>query len=287
MHITGKTRVVGIFGDPVRHSLSPVIQNAAFAALGLDFVYVPFHVKPEGLKAAVEAIRAMEMAGVNVTIPHKEGVLGYLDELDPHARVVGAVNTIVLNRDNRLVGYNTDGLGYLKSLKEETGLTPEGKNVLVAGAGGAARSILFSVLSGGAKKAVVMNRTVERAASLADEFAEIFPDAVLEAVSLERSAGEKHAPEADLLVNTTSLGMEGKNELDFPVEKLAEGAVVSDIVYSPLETNLLKGAAARGLKTHNGLSMLVAQGAVGFELWTGCKAPVEEMKAAAREALGL
>jgi shikimate dehydrogenase len=287
MHITGKTRVVGVFGDPVRHSLSPVIQNAAFAALGLDFVYVPFHVKTEGLKAAVEGIRAMNMAGVNVTIPHKEGVLEHLDELDPHARVIGAVNTIVHNRDNRLVGYNTDGLGYLKSLKEETGLTPEDKNVLVAGAGGAARSILFSVLSGGAKKVVVMNRTVERAASLADEFAEIFPDAKLEAVSLERAAAQKHAPGADLLVNTTSLGMEGKNELDFPVEKLAAGAVVSDIVYSPLETGLLKNATARGLKTHNGLSMLVAQGAVGFELWTGSKAPVEEMKAAAREALGL
>lgn len=289
MKITGRTRVVGIFGDPVEHSLSPVIQNAAFSSLGLDFIYVPFHVKAGGrdLKAAVEGIKSMSMAGVNVTIPHKEEVMEYLDELESHARAIGAVNTIVNNRNGRLIGYNTDGIGYVKSLKEDTGFSPEGKTILVAGAGGAARSILFSLLSGGAKKVVVLNRNVERAAKLVGEFGNIFPDTELEAAALERGAAEEHSRGTDLLVNTTSLGMEGKGELDLPLDLLHPEAVVSDIVYSPLETGLLKGAAERGLKKHNGLSMLVAQGAVGFELWTGSKAPVEAMKAAAKEALGI
>lgn len=287
MKITGSTKVLCIFGDPVAHSLSPVMHNAAFAALGLDMVYVPFHLPcspPGALKKAVAAIRALNIHGLNATIPHKEKVMRLLDEVDPHAEAVGAVNTIV-NRRGRLVGYNTDGAGYLEGLKREAGLAPRGKNVVVIGAGGAARSILYSVLLKRPRSVVVVNRTLKRAKALAGEFSEKLSVEV-GAAPLDGKALRAYAEGAHLVVNTTSVGMNGRGEPDFPVDALPAGAVVSDIVYAPLETAFLKRAKARGLKTHNGLSMLVHQGAVGFKLWTGRKAPVDVMRQAALEALG-
>ena len=259
LKITGHTKVVGIYGDPVGHSVSPAMHNAAFEALGLGLVYVPFRVvaEPAGvLETAVAAIKALSMLGMNITIPHKERVIRCLDEVDEHAREVGAVNT-VLNRNGVLVGCNTDGSGYMLSLREETGLTPKGKRVLVIGAGGAARAVLYSILASGSAEVFVANRTTDKAETLASEFGSRFKKAAIKAI-----------------------------ELDISLENLPERAVVSDIVYCPLETGLLKKARVRGLKTHNGLSMLVRQGAITFELWTGRKAPIEVMKKAALEALG-
>lgn len=287
MDITGRTKVICIFGDPVGHSLSPVIHNAAFAALGIDMVYVPFHVASipaTELKAAVRAVKALNIHGLNVTIPHKEKVMQYLDEIDPHAKSVGAVNTVV-NRGGRLVGYNTDGDGYLQGLKEQTGFAPKGKNVVIIGAGGAARSILYSVLCGKPKSVIIANRTEKRAASLAREFGSMF-DIEIGTAGLEVNALKECAAKAHLVVNTTSIGLGGLGELAFPVDALEDGAVVSDIVYSPLETAFLKRARARGLKTNDGLSMLVHQGAIGFKLWTGRKAPAQAMRQAALGALG-
>lgn len=288
MTITGTTKVVCIFGDPVSHSLSPAMHNAAFEALGLNMAYVPFHVPadpPGGLKRAVSAIRALSIHGLNITIPHKERVTGYLDEVDGHAQAVGAVNTVV-NRAGRLVGYNTDGEGYLQGLKLDTGFTPGGRKVVIIGAGGAARSILYSVLLKRPKEVVLVNRTRARAASLAKEFERKLGIKIstsqLDGEALCECAGGAH-----LVVNTTSIGLNGRGELDFPVELLPSGAVVSDIVYSPLETAFLKRAGRRGLKTHDGLSMLVHQGAIGFKLWTGRKAPVNVMRAAAIAALAM
>jgi len=201
------------------------------------------------------------------------------------AREVGAVNT-VLNRNGVLVGCNTDGSGYMLSLREETGLTPKGKRVLVIGAGGAARAVLYSILASGSAEVFVANRTTDKAETLASEFGSRFKKAAIKAIELDREIINEHSANIDLLVNTTSLGMTGKGELDISLENLPERAVVSDIVYCPLETGLLKKARVRGLKTHNGLSMLVRQGAITFELWTGRKAPIEVMKKAALEALG-
>ncbi|MEE9613633.1 MAG: shikimate dehydrogenase [Thermodesulfobacteriota bacterium] len=279
--VSGTTRITGIFGDPVGHTLSPAVQNAAFEELELDMVYLPFHVREEALAGAVGAIRALNMAGVNVTIPHKESVTALLDEVDEDARNTGAVNTVV-NTDGRLVGYNTDGKGFLASLAEETNFNPGGKVVMLLGAGGAARGILAALLKERPKKVIIANRTSSRAEALAEEFAGKFPDVEVEA------AGLNHGPaleETELLVNSTSAGMEGKDVLDIPLEKLRPDAIVSDIVYSPLETALLKGAEKRGLRTHGGLGMLVHQGALGFELWTGKKAPIDIMRAAALAAL--
>lgn len=294
MKISGTTKLIGIFGDPVAHTLSPVIHNAAFESLGLDFVYVPFHVRPRELEAAVGALRALGMPGVNLTIPHKEKVIGYLDGVDEDASAVGAVNTVV-NRGGKLTGYNTDGEGFLRSLTEETGFNPEGKKIIILGAGGASRGILASIVKRKPERVIVANRTLERAELLVKEFKEKFKGIKADAVELDEATLGPGLKEADLLVNTTSIGMEvggqvggkggGDSPLSFAIENLPDKAVVSDIVYRPIVTGLIKGAEERGLKTLRGLGMLVGQGALSFELWTGEKAPVHVMRQAALEAL--
>lgn len=280
MNIDGSTKVLCIIGDPIEHSLSPAIQNAAFKELGLDMVYVPFRVAEDRLEEAVNSIRALNMAGMNVTIPHKEKVMMYLDRVDELARFIGAVNTIV-NRDGELTGYNTDADGYLESLAVEAGFDPKGKNVIIVGAGGAGRAILCAFLAAEVNSVVIANRTYDRAKKLADEFR--IKNESIEAVDFDGIY--PYIKTADLIVNTTSLGMMDKGSLDLPLGLLPKGSVVSDIVYRPLKTEFLKKAVAIGLKTHGGLGMLVYQGAIGFELWTGKKAPVEAMKKAALEAL--
>ncbi|MFQ5466374.1 MAG: shikimate dehydrogenase [Thermodesulfobacteriota bacterium] len=284
MKITGATKTSGIFGHPIGHTLSPVMQNAAFEAAGCDIVYLPFHVSPARLPGAVDAVRALEMVGVNVTIPHKERVMGYLDSVDPTARAIGAVNTVV-NSDGRLTGYNTDGEGYMRSLTGETGFVPEGKSVILIGAGGAARAILHALLSGGAASVLIANRTVKRAEDLACDFGGVFEAREVGVSALDAAELARRVEGADLVVNTTSLGMEGSPVLDFPVEALPTGAVVSDIVYRPGDTELLKRASERGLAVHRGIGMLVCQGALGFELWTGLTAPVDVMTRAVMDEL--
>lgn len=290
MKITGSTKIAGIFGDPIGHTLSPHMHNAAFESVGLDIVFLPFHVRSddgEALKKAVEAVRALNMIGVNVTIPHKEKVIKHLDWVDDDAALMGAVNTIV-NRDGRLMGYNTDGTGFLESLALDTGLFPGGKRALIIGAGGAARSIAYALLKNGAISVVIANRTIERADSLVRELSERFKKPSVEAVALSDVALlSTQLSSADLVVNTTSLGMMGKGEPEVPLASFKGSAVVSDIVYRPLETAFLKKAALAGLKCHTGLGMLVHQGAIAFELWTGEKAPVEVMRVAAMKGLGL
>ncbi len=287
MKIKGTTRITGIFGDPIGHTLSPVMQNAAFEALGLDLVYLAFHVTPPELDRAVESIRVLKMAGVNVTIPHKESIIKLLDEVDEEAQEIGAVNTVV-NREGRLKGYNTDSKGYLMSLKRDTGFSPAGKSAVVLGAGGASRAVSLGLLKNGARRLVIVNRTLERASSLAKEFKGRFEGVDIEAVELVGDAVGPYLEDADLLVNTTSMGMEGGPALTeelVPLKRLKSGAIVSDIVYRPLDTDLIRRAQKEGFMVHKGLGMLVCQGALSFELWTGRKAPVEVMEKACMEEL--
>jgi len=286
MKITTATKILGIFGDPVSHSISPVMQGAALRALEIDMVYLAFRVAPADLGRAVEAIRTLGLRGVNITIPHKERVMGFLDDLDDTARALGAVNTIV-NNNGTLKGYNTDAVGYIWSLEAETGFAPRGRTALIVGAGGAARAVVYGLASGGARRIIIANRTIARAEALAEELGAVCPGVEIEAVSLDSEDMEGHLKEADLLVNATSLGMEGRGRIELPLEALNSRAVVSDIVYTPMETELLKKARVLGLATHGGLGMLVGQGAKSFEIWTGKKAPIEVMKSAALEALGL
>lgn len=285
--INGKTRVCGIFGFPVGHSFSPAMHNAAFAAASLNNVYVPFPVEPGSLPAAVEAVRALGMAGVNVTIPHKQAVLPLLDELSEEAQLIGAVNTIV-NRSGRLCGYNTDGRGFLLSLEKNAGFTPAGKTALILGAGGAARAVAVQLAMTGTKKLLLANRSEKRAGELARFLAgktgvaaEVVPWPKKEDDTLPGEA----LLEADLVAQTTPLGMHPNysESVPLPFNLLREEQVVCDLVYNPVETLFLKKAGQAGAIAASGLGMLLYQGALAFELWTGVAAPVEVMRKALEE----
>jgi shikimate dehydrogenase len=276
---TGRTRLAAVIGQPVRHSRSPLLLNAAFRATDLDWVYVAFEVAPGSVPAAFDGVRALGVAGLSVTMPHKEAAAEAVDVLSDDARLLGAVNCVV-NTDGLLAGHNTDGPGFVASLDAESGFSPAGARCVVVGAGGAARSIVVGLARAGAAQVAVVNRTAERAAvaaALAGPVGIVVPSA---------DAGDAIGA-ADLVVNATSVGMgdPSPDDVPFAVEALHEGQVVVDIVYQPLTTPLLDEARRRGAIAVDGLGMLVHQAAVAFELWTGVKAPVDAMAAAVRADL--
>lgn len=282
MRIDGNTKVLGIFGYPVKHSLSPVMQNAAISHLGLNYVYVPFEVAPGKLEGAVNGIRALEIAGVNITVPHKEKVIPFLDDVSQDASIVGSVNTIE-NRNGRLIGHNTDSRGYIKSLREDAGFEPKEKKILIIGAGGAARGVIAGLCMEGPSKIIIANRTVGKAAALADEFGNKLRNVSFDYISLDSLKDPQVLSSTDLIVNTTSAGLEGGlPEVDFSLTPTH--AIVSDIVYKPPVTSFMKKAQSAGLKTIGGLGMLIHQGSISFEIWTGMEAPVDVMKKALLEA---
>ncbi len=286
LNISGKTRVCALIGDPVEHSMSPVMHNAAFREVGLDFVYVAFRVHKENVTRAIGGMRAFNLRGLNVTIPHKVAVIPLLDELDPLAEKIGAVNTIV-NDDGVLRGYNTDAGGFLHALLAQ-GIEPEGKNVVIIGAGGVARAASF-VLADRKSNLTILNRIEELnwAVELAGHITQTFGKKV-DALELNPENLVKVLAKADILVNATSVGMSPKtSETPVAAGILRPGLVVYDIVYNPIETRLLREAAAAGAKTISGLDMFVWQGALAFEMWTGQKAPVDLMKKEAKRLLAL
>lgn len=265
MRISAKSKVCLIIGDPVEHSLSPLMHNKAYEALGIDdkFVFVAGRVLRENLKPAVEGFRAFNFRGLTVTIPHKIEIMKYLDELDESAEKIGAVNTVV-NQGGRLVGYNTDYLGVLLPLEKEIDI--KGKKAVVFGAGGAAKSTVYALCLKGAK-VLILNRTVEKAKELAEEFGCDFG-------SLEEKQKVK---EADIVINATSVGMEEERSL---VEKeyFRKGQVVFDVVYTPFKTLFLRNAEEKGAKVIPGVEMLLYQAIKQFELYTEYEAPVEVMR---------
>jgi shikimate dehydrogenase len=295
MEITSRTQVVGVFADPVEHTLSPPMQNAAFGAMGIPYAYVPWHVKAADLPAAVEAVRALSLAGVNVTIPHKVAVMGLLDEIAPIARLIGAVNTIE-NRSGRLIGHNTDAPGFLRSLTEEAGVEPASQHVLILGAGGAARAIAVQMVLAGARLVTVANRTESKAAELCRHLQDVAGSELsgnrftqLSSVPLDAQDPEFQAvvATAGILINTTAVGMYPKHDVPplVPADLLRPKLLVCDIVYTPQRTTLLKAAEQAGCRTLPGLGMLAYQGAIAIEIWTGRKAPVAVMKEALLGAL--
>ncbi len=263
------TELFGVFGNPVAHSLSPVMHNQAFACTGYNGVYLPFHV--EKIEPAVMAIRTLGIRGISVTLPHKVGVMKYLDRLDPLAERIKAVNTIV-NADGILIGCNTDCFGAVSALVQHTDI--KGKDIAIIGAGGAARAIGWGIVDAGGKVTVV-NRSAEKGEQLARDLSAGF-------VPLDKA----DELEADILVNTTPVGMHPGID-DMPVSKriFRRGMLVMDIVYTPLKTEFLKQARAAGSRTIDGLTMFVLQGARQFELWTGLEAPVDVMREAVLEQL--
>lgn len=277
--ISGATRVAAVIGSPVHHSLSPALHNAAFAQLGIDWVYVALHVEQGDGRRAVEAMRTLGLGGMSVTMPHKEAVALAVDELDPAAAALRSVNTVVPGPDGTLVGHSTDGAGFVASLLEE-GHTVAGRTVCVIGAGGAARSIVDALARAGAVQVAVLNRTAstaEEAASLAGSVGRV-------------AVAASEARDADIVVNTTPVGMGGSGSpatdaLPLDPQLLRAGQVVADIVYHPRRTALLVAAAAAGAATVEGLGMLVHQAAIQQRLWHGALPDSAVMRAAAEHEL--
>ncbi|MBT9537631.1 MAG: shikimate dehydrogenase [Nitrospirae bacterium] len=273
MKISGKTKVLGLLGYPVEHSLSPAMHNAAFEHIGLDCCYVTFPVKPGFLKDAVRSVRALNLAGVNVTMPHKENVIPLLDKVDADASFIGAVNTIV-NSNGKLIGYNTDGRGFMRSLSEAQ-ISLNKKNVLILGAGGASRAIGFYL----AKKAsalFIYDIDRKKAGKLIRDLNKmrknVFP------FSFQPSAFSHQLHDIDIIINATPLGLKKGDPLPVDINLLKPRHVVCDLIYK--NTPLLQRASRKGCRTLNGLGMLLWQGAFAFELWTGKKPPVEVMRKA-------
>ncbi|MFH1826512.1 MAG: shikimate dehydrogenase [bacterium] len=276
-----------IIGHPIKHSVSPFMHNAAFGERGIDCLYDLKDVKPRDLKKIFEELRQPEVIGFNVTVPHKEAVLPLLDDLSKPAQIIGAVNTVV-NENGKLIGHNTDGAGFIESLKEDAKFEPKEKNVVVIGAGGASRAITVMLAEAEIDFLTVTDIQEEKAQELLEYLSSYFQ---LNCNFAAPNSEELQAAidRADILINCSPVGMhpkEKENPLS-PQIKLHSDLLVYDLVYNPRETQLLKTAKAAGAQACSGLGMLVRQGALAFTLWTGQEAPVQTMRQAAEKALGL
>ena len=280
MRISGSTTLVGVIGNPVKHSLSPVILNAAFREAKMNWVYTAFETPEEKLADAISGIRALGIAGLSVTMPHKASVCPLLDEISDSAKTLQAVNCIVNDAGN-LKGHNTDGDGFLDAVKHDAGMDIAGKKVLVIGSGGSARSIIHSLGKAGAREIAVMNRTKKKAF-----------DALELAGPVGRYVEENEisevVSEADLVINATPIGMsDTRNTTNFPIEPnlFTKGQLAVDLIYHPISTPWMKALRDREVEAHGGLSMLIFQAARAFKLWTGKEAPVDAMRKAALDEI--
>ncbi len=274
--ISGKTKLYGIFGYPVEHTFSPGMHNAAFKKLQMNACYVPFAVHPDALKDAARAILPLGLCGLNITVPHKQNIIASLDELSEEARLIGAVNTIQVIK-GKLVGHNTDGRGFIRSLRDDAGYDPRAKTVLLIGSGGAARAVSFSLALAGARKVFLHDVDQRKAAALARDIREKTGN---DAQALPQGDVAVAADAADCLINATPLGLNKNDPLPLQKEHIKKHHLVCDLVYNPPETKLLKTAKERGAKKLSGLGMLLYQGVIAFEIWTDVKAPIPVMKKA-------
>ena len=282
MRIDGSTRLVGIVGNPLSHSLSPTIHNAAFDYLGLNWCYVPLPVEEGRLVEALQGIEALRFAGINVTMPYKTDVLPLLDEVAMFAESVGAVNTILLDK-GRLIGYNTDGRGFYTALVRDVGYDVKDKRILVLGAGGASRSVTVSLALAGCASIVIVNRSPDRSRQLAEIITRSAPDIEVAWLSPDDNYDIVVA-ESDLIINATPLTI-FNGSLRVPVSLLNKNHLVCDLNYSLYQPPLLQEAEARGAEVMDGKGMLLYQAAAAFEIWTGLEAPVEVMRTALLRAL--
>ena len=269
MNITVNTKMYAVIGDPIAQSLSPKLHNGLFEAHGIDALYLPIEVKTADLERLVQGFRLMNYGGFNITKPHKLDIMKYLDELDPLAQKIGAVNTVVY-RDKKMIGYNTDGFGFIKSIEKKLGKKAKQElTILILGCGGAVKSVAMALADWGIKKVIIANRTLSKADELIEQINENWPGKA-QAISMEESELKKVLPNADMIVNGTSLGMNDAPERT-PIAKelLKKDIFVYDMIYSPPMTRLLMDAKAVGAQTENGLEMLLYQGLLAFELWTG------------------
>lgn len=277
------SKLYGLLGHPVGHSMSPLMHNDALQHLGINGFYQAFDVTENKLKEAVEAFRLLNISGFNVTIPHKVAIMEYLDEIDEEAMMIGAVNTVV-NMEGRLIGYNTDGRGYLTSLLKVLTMPLQACHVLVIGAGGASRAVVTAIVNEGVERLTITNRTVEKAVEIKDNYLK-FKQGNINVISLKDA--EKTLGDYDIIINTTSIGMSPRVE-DVPINigLVKKTAVVSDLIYNPLQTRFLKVAEEKNVITHNGLGMFVEQGALSFQKWTGLNPDTSRMTNIVLKQLG-
>jgi shikimate dehydrogenase len=285
------TQFIGVIGYPLKHSVSPDFQQAALDYYKLDVRYEAWEVKAEGLLSTINQLRQPQNLGANITVPYKETTLHLIDEVDDFASLVGAVNTVV-NRDGKLIGFNTDAYGFLKALRDDARFEPKNKRVIVLGAGGAARAVGFALLQEKVSSLIIANRTLAKAESLAGSLAKHAANnkmsTEIAAVPWQSSKLTEAVENCQLIVNCTSLGMKSSSyEEESPLasDLIPKDALVYDLVYNPLETPLLRMARGAGAKTIGGLPMLVYQGAASFKMWTGREAPLDIMYSAAKQAL--
>lgn len=276
--ITGETRLVALLGSPVKHSQSPRMHNAAFQSLDLNYAYLVFDIQKDQLESAIQAMKTLQVAGFNLTMPHKEEVIPFLDALSQEAKMIGSVNT-VKNDDGRLTGYNTDGMGFTMSLMDE-GIAVSGKKFVILGAGGAGKSVAIQLALEKAGEVMIFNRSPEPARKLCQLIKDEIPDCHVTEHRLEEAVLKEALSTADVLVNTTSVGM-GVYEGDCLIGDkswLRPDLKVVDIIYSPAKTKLLEMAEGVGCQTVNGLGMVVGQGALAFKIWTGETMPIDVVR---------
>jgi shikimate dehydrogenase len=284
MEISGNTQICAVIGDPIEHSLSPTMHNAAFSHLKLDYVFLAFKVKTAELANAANGVRGLGIRGLNVTMPHKNAITTYLDEVDPTVKFLGSANTI-LNRDGRLLGFNTDGVGALRALREN-GVSLTGKKVLLLGGGGAAKAVAFS-LAEEAEAVMILNRDIEKASVFASAMRSKRGRDVQSDI-LSSNTIKTNLEDSDVLINATSVGMNPNAGKTLVARGwLKPSLCVMDLVYNPVETRLARDARIVGAKVVNGVEMLLYQGATSFEVWTGCEAPVEVMRKSLGDRLSI
>lgn len=276
--ISSNTKLTALLGYPVKQSLSALMHNTAFRHLGLDYIYIPFDIEQKDLKTTVEGLKTMNFTGFNLTMPHKQEIMQYLEEISKEAKLIGAVNTVV-KENGRLIGYNTDGKGYIASLEEEK-IPVKNQKVVMVGAGGAAKSIAIQLAMEGVEEILLLNRTPEPAEEIANTITENIPGCGIKVQEFNQSNLQKALEEANILINCTPLGMYSMKDSSIIEDEsiLRKDLVVSDLVYNPAETKLLGQGKNRGCKTINGLGMLIWQGAFAFNMWTGEDMPVEVVR---------
>lgn len=278
---------LGVIGDPIKHTLSPIMHNAALNLQKQDYCYLPFRVTKENLKKVLEGFKVLNFVGLNVTIPHKVSIISYLDRISYEADLIGAVNTIHF-RNGELIGYNTDAIGFHSSLKEDGGVDPKGKRILLFGAGGAARAVAVQLGLSGAKEIVIANRTRFKGEELANELIVKLPGRSYRAIGFEYDDVKSEMVKTEIIVNATPIGMESYDKMVLPIERewFHSEHLVVDLVYKPLMTPLLKIAQKAGTRTLSGLSMLLYQGAESYRIWTGMEPPIEVMRQALYDQVG-
>ena len=300
--VDGKTKILGVIGDPIEHTFSPVMHNAGLDALNLNYIYLPFHVKPDRLNECIEGAKSFGIQGLNVTIPHKTNVMKHLDEIDQVASMIGAVNTIQFNFDENnessnqnnetsvtTKGFNTDGYGCVRAIKEKTSIN--NKKVTITGAGGAARAVAFQIASSGIDELSILNRNFAKAESLANDLESNLSEAGIDITvnGCEIENLKRELDSSDIFIDTTPIGMY-PNVDDKPIasaDMLHEELVVNDIVYTPMETSLIKEALKANAEVVYGYKMLLYQGIRSFEIWLGREAPVDVMEKALLDVLGI